>query len=100
HVLRIEFHTAADALGDFGRSQRGPAELRRRRVPDGRVLAGLPEPGRVLLPDVPAGLVLMPVVRPREHRPALIPDDLLRIEEPDSSLYPPAARSSKTGRGS
>src|ERR1017187_1416497 len=29
-------------------------ELRRGRIPDRRVLAGLPEPGRVLLSDVPA----------------------------------------------
>ena len=55
----------------------------RRRVPDRRVLAGLAEPGRVLLPHVPAGLMLKPVVRPREDRPALVPDDLLVVQEAD-----------------
>ena len=53
------------------------------RIPDRGVLAGLAEPGRVLLPDVPAGLMLIPVVRPREDRPALVPDDLLGVEEAD-----------------
>src|SRR5205085_836913 len=58
-------------------------EFWRRRIPNGRVFAGLPEPRSVLLPDIPAGLVLEPVVRPREHGPAFIPDDLLVMKEPN-----------------
>ena len=46
-------------------------EFRRRRRPDGRVLAGLAVPGRVLLPDEPAGLVLEPIERSRQDRPPL-----------------------------
>lgn len=60
-------------------------ELRRRRVPYGRVLTRLPEPRRILLADVPAGLVLEPVVRAREYRPAFVPDDLLMMNEPDGA---------------
>ena len=37
----------------------------------------LPEPRRVLLSDVPAGLMLIPVMRTREHRSAFVPDNLL-----------------------
>ncbi len=52
--------------------------------PDRRILAGLPEPRRVLLANVPARLVLKPVVRAREHCPALVPDDLLVVQEADA----------------
>src|SRR5579872_1327208 len=55
----------------------------RRGIPDGRVLAGLAEPRRILLPHVPARLVLIPVVRAREHRAPFVPDDLLWVEEAD-----------------
>src|ERR1035437_8785941 len=58
-------------------------EFRGGRIPDGRVLAGLAEPGRILLAHVPAGLVLIPVVGSGEHNPALVPNDLLGIEEAD-----------------
>ena len=59
-------------------------EFGRRRVPDRRVLAGLAEPGRILLADVPAGFVLIPIVRSRQNGPAFIPDNLLRIQKSDS----------------
>ena len=55
-------------------------EFRRWRIPNCRVFAGLPEPGRVLLP---AWLMLIPVVSPREDRRAFVPDDLLRVKEVD-----------------
>ena len=38
----------------------------------------LPKPGRILLADVPARLMLVPVVRPREHDPAFVPNDPVR----------------------
>src|SRR6185436_7015579 len=46
-------------------------------IPDRRAFARLSEPGRVLFPHVPAGFVLIPVVRSRQHDPALVPNDLL-----------------------
>src|SRR5260370_4824529 len=52
--------------------------------PDRRILAGLPDPRRVLLANVPARLVLKPGVRAREHCPALVPDDLLVVQEADA----------------
>src|SRR4051794_3265328 len=58
-------------------------ELRGRGRPDRAILTGLPEPRSVLLPDVPAGLVLIPVVGPRQDRSSLVPDDLLRVKKPD-----------------
>src|ERR1035441_8563770 len=57
-----------------------------RRSPDRGVLAGLPEPGSVLLADIPTRLVLVPVVSPREHGAALIPDYLLRIPFPPANI--------------
>src|ERR1017187_758773 len=59
-------------------------ELGRWRIPDRGVLTGFTEPGRVLLPDVPAGLVLIPVVGACEDRAAFVPDDLLRVQEANS----------------
>src|SRR5262249_20404202 len=58
-------------------------ELRGGRIPDRRVLASLAEPRRVFLSDVPAGLMLKPVVRPGEHGASLVPDDLLMVQEAD-----------------
>src|SRR5579862_3506552 len=58
-------------------------ELRRRRIPDRRVLAGFAEPGCVLLSNVPARLVLEPVMGSRKDRPTLVPDYLLMMKEPD-----------------
>src|ERR1035441_8092250 len=59
-------------------------EFRRRRVPDGGIVAGSSVPGGILLAQIPRGLVLVPVVRPGEDRPTLVPDYLLRIEKPDA----------------
>src|ERR1700722_6919661 len=56
-------------------------ELRRRRVPDGRVLAGLAKPGSVFLSDEPARLMLEPIQRPCQHGSALVPNDLLMVNE-------------------
>ena len=36
------------------------------RIPDGRILAGLAEPWRILLSHVPTGLMLKPVMRSRK----------------------------------
>src|SRR5258708_22531929 len=58
-------------------------ELWRRRIPNRGVFASFAEPGRVLFSHVPAGFVLEPVVGAREHRPALVPDDLLVMQKPD-----------------
>src|SRR5579864_5762554 len=59
-------------------------ELGRWRVPNRRILAGFAEPGCVLLSDIPAGLMLEPVVRSREDGAAFIPDNLLVMQEPDA----------------
>src|SRR5215831_7792020 len=56
-------------------------EFRTRGIPDRGVLAGFAVPGRVLLPHLPARLMLIPVMSPSKDRPALVPDDLLWIEE-------------------
>src|ERR1035441_9503367 len=58
-------------------------ELRRGLGPDRRVLPGLPVPGSVFLAHVPARLMLEPVMRSGEHRAALVPDDLLVVQEAD-----------------
>src|ERR1019366_4971772 len=50
-------------------------ELWANGIPNRGVLAGLPEPRRVLFANIPAGLVLVPVVGPGEHRAPLVPDD-------------------------
>src|ERR1700728_687247 len=59
-------------------------ELRRRRVPDCRVLPSLPKPWRVLLSHIPARLMLVPIMGPSEHRAAFVPNDLLRVQEADA----------------
>ncbi len=56
-------------------------ELRRWRIPDRRVLACLPEPGRIFLSDIPAGLMLEPIMSPSKYRSSLVPDDLLMMEK-------------------
>src|ERR1700689_879839 len=58
-------------------------ELRGGRIPDGRILARLPVPGSVLLPDVPTRFGPEPVMRSREDGPPFIPDDLLMVQETD-----------------
>src|SRR5579862_85389 len=58
-------------------------EFRGWRIPDRRVLAGFAEPGCVLLSNVPARLVLEPVMGSRKDRPTLVPDYLLMMKEPD-----------------
>ncbi len=50
----------------------------------GRVLARLPEPGRVLLPDIPARLMLKPIVGPGQYGPAFVPNDLLVMQKADA----------------
>ena len=52
-------------------------------IPDRRVLAGLAEPGGILLAHIPARLVLKPVMRSREDRSPFVPDDLLVVQEAD-----------------
>src|SRR5579859_4395878 len=59
-------------------------ELGRRRIPDRGVLAGFAEPGCVLLPDIPAGLVLEPVVRARKDGSTFVPNDLLVVKKSDT----------------
>ena len=54
------------------------------RVPDGRVLARLAEPGSILLPHKPARLMLEPVMSPSENRAALVPDNLLLVQKADA----------------
>ena len=44
---------------------------------------GFPYQGSVLFSHVPAGFVLIPVVSPGEHGPALVPDDLLWVKKSD-----------------
>src|ERR1035437_524052 len=58
-------------------------EFRTRRLPNGRVFTGLSNPRCVLFSDIPARLVLIPVVCSSEHRSALVPYDLLRVQKPD-----------------
>ena len=58
-------------------------ELRRGRVPDGRVLTGLAVPGSVFLSNVPNRLVTKPIMRASEYGTALVPDDLLVMLEAD-----------------
>src|ERR1019366_1851444 len=52
-------------------------------TPDGRVLAGFAIPGSVLPSHVPAGLMLKPVMGPRQDHAALVPDDLLMMLKAD-----------------
>src|SRR5262249_6105884 len=59
-------------------------ELRRRRSPDRGVFAWLSIPRSVLFPHEPTWLMLKPIERPREDRPALVPDDLLVVKEADA----------------
>src|SRR5262249_33636860 len=55
-------------------------ELGRWRGPDRRVLAGLAEPRGVLLAHIPGGLMLKPVVAPRQYGAPLVPNNLLVVE--------------------
>src|SRR5688572_7203105 len=59
-------------------------ELRRRGIPDCGVVTSFPEPWSIFLPEVPARLVLIPVVSASQNRAPFVPDDLLRVQEPDS----------------
>ena len=54
-------------------------EFGRRAGPDRGILAGLAVPGRVLFSDVPARLMLKPIVCARQHRALLVPDYLLVV---------------------
>src|SRR4029077_13319753 len=56
-------------------------EFRRWRIPDRGVLPRPPVPRRVFLSDVPAWLVLEPIVGPGENRAPLVPDDLLMMDK-------------------
>src|ERR1051326_2719628 len=58
-------------------------ELWRGRIPDGRVLARFSKPRCVFLPNVPAGLMLKPVVGSGKHRALFVPNDLLMMQEAD-----------------
>src|SRR5262249_7598193 len=58
--------------------------LGRGGVPDCCVLAGFSKPGRVLLTDVPARLMLKPIVRPGERSNRFSPNDLLVVDEANS----------------
>src|ERR1035438_799332 len=49
-----------------------------------RILTGLAVPGGIFLAHIPCRLVLIPVMRSGENGPALVPNDLLGIQEPDT----------------
>src|SRR4051794_26410961 len=71
----VELLFVRAAHDEFGRSS----------APDRRILrTRLAMPGSALLADVPAGFVSVPVVRPRENDPALVPDNLLWVQESDA----------------
>ena len=49
-------------------------------MPDNKDELGAP---KIVDPDVPTGFMLIPILGAREHRPAFVPDDLLRIRKAD-----------------
>jgi hypothetical protein len=61
-------------------------ELRRRRIPDRRVFTRLAVPRRILLPHVPARLMLEPVISSREHHAALVAEDLFVQSQSERTL--------------
>ncbi len=54
-------------------------EFGRRAGPDRGILARLAEPGSILFPDIPAGLMLKPIVRACKNSPPLVPNNLLVV---------------------
>src|SRR5258706_15506474 len=59
-------------------------KFRRGTPPDRGVLAGLAEPGRLFLPDIPTGLMLKPVMGAGQNDSRLIPNNMLMMHESDA----------------